>query len=75
MSFNNPLCCGFVKTAIYEFQTESDKTYDEQIESLRKLFPGLKFSKTVYKNRSKKVKETYSKLGKNPSRHKMILDV
>ena len=73
MSFNNPLCCGFVKAAIYEFQTESDKTYDEQIASLRELFPGLKFSKTVYKNRSKKVKETYSKLGKNSSDRRLKL--
>ena len=38
---------------------------------MRELFPDLKFSDTVYKNRLKKVKETFSKLGKNSADRKL----
>lgn len=43
MTFNNPLCCGFVKTTIYQYQVENDLTQNDQISKLRELFSNLKF--------------------------------
>ena len=61
MSFNDPLCCGFVKIAIYQLLTDSNKTLDEQISTIKLLFPKLVFSQNAYKLRAKKLKDTISK--------------
>ena len=75
MSFNNPLCCGFVKT-IYQYQIENNLTQNEQISKLKELFPNLIFSDTIYKNRSKKIRETFSKLNKNNAEKKIrVVDI
>ena len=65
MSFNDPLCCGFVKIAVHQLLTDSNKTLDEQISTIELLFPKLIFSRNAYKLRARKLKDTISKLGKS----------
>ena len=56
MSIGNPLCCGFIKCAIFEEQITTN-TLSQQYQNLKLLFPGIKLSENVYKTRAKKIIE------------------
>ena len=71
MSIGDPLCCGFIKCAIFEEQL-STNTLSQQYENLKLLFPGIKLSQHVYKSRGKKVKDDIVWLAKKDSEKKRL---
>ena len=63
MSFNDPLCCGFIKAAVY-IEYRSSKTYADQFSEIKSLFPLITQTENSFKCRSKKISETFASLGK-----------
>ena len=63
MSINDPLCCGFIKSKIYQ-EKNSNLTLKEQFTNLKTFFPNLELSESAYKNRSKNLIATIVSLGK-----------
>ena len=71
MSIGNPLCCGFIKCAIFEEQITTN-TLSRQYQNLKLLFPGIKLSENIYKTRAKKVKEDIVWLAKKDKEKKKL---
>ena len=66
MSIGDPLCCGFIKCAIFEEQT-STNYLSKQYENIKLLFPEIKLTEGVYRARAKKIKDDIAWLAKKGS--------
>ena len=63
MSFNSPICCGFIKCLIYE-QQSSDSNLSDQYKVVKKFFPDINLSENAYKLRAKFLTAKIRSLGK-----------